>query len=190
MELVITNLSAVDPVMLPGNINLAAAASVTLSEQGYGEYLTGYGEMIADGEISVLMHFDNSMLGGGDTRELVADVIATANPTAGANTAVVGFTVKTPWGAQLGEQMVVQFGTYQDANGILAATTATLDTASLGTILSGAGTNELKVLTDIYGRFACTLTDTAHETVYQMCKPVDRTPVLDCRDYDAVTFAP
>lgn len=182
MQLAVTNLST-DKTMLPGYIEVDGSGSVTLTDQDMN-LLPEFEKMVADGTISV-----KATREVGDALEVVVDIDTTANVTGGGTTAVVGFQVKTPQGFTLEEQCVVSFGTYDDANGVTAASHATLNTATAGTILSGAGTNVLQVLTDAHGKFTCTLTNTSDETVYQIATQVGRSPMMDTKDYDAVTFS-
>lgn len=107
----------------------------------------------------------------------------------GTTRAGVGFQIKDYKGDVVAEEVLLAFGVYDDEELVTTATTAVLNTASAGTILSGAASASLVVKTNAVGLFTCTLTDTADETVYMGCGPVAGSPIVDCRDTDAVTFS-
>jgi len=89
-----------------------------------------------------------------------------ADVGAGGTTAPVGFDI-TDWkGSSIAEAIVLLFGVFDDSDLQGAASNATLDTATAGSILSGAGTAALVVKTDATGSFRCTLTNAADEEVF------------------------
>lgn len=107
----------------------------------------------------------------------------------GGTTQTVGLQLKDQDGNDLEEVHVLKFGVYDDADGITEGTSATLNTASAGSILAGAGGAVLTVKTSSTGKFTCTLTDASDEAVYLMASAAIRSPILDCRDSDSVTFS-
>lgn len=106
----------------------------------------------------------------------------------GGTTQTVGLQLNDQDGSALAAQHLLTFGGYADANGSAAAN-GTLATATAGTIISGSGTAELKVLTDAAGKFTCTLTNAVDEAVHLIAGPTIGSPILDCRDSDSVTFS-
>lgn len=54
-----------------------------------------------------------------------------------------------------------------------AATTATMGSATTGSILAGSGSNSLVILTSASGAFAATITDSADEVVWISCRSTD-----------------
>lgn len=107
----------------------------------------------------------------------------------GGTTAAVGLQLVDFEGKNIAEQHVLGFGVYDDTDAITAGVNATLNTATAGTILAGAASAELIVKTDANGRFACTLTDAIDEAVFLIASRNKRSPILDCRDVDSVTFS-
>lgn len=123
-----------------------------------------------------------------DDKILVVAIDDVADVSGGGTTAAVGFQLQDVEGNDVAEVVTVRFGVYDDLGGDTAAN-ATLNTATDGTILSGAGTAELVVRTSATGGFACTLTDASDETVYLLCSACPGSPPLDCRDSDSVEFS-
>lgn len=118
------------------------------------------------------------------------DVDDTPDVTGGGTTATTGFQLRDNGGNPIAKAMKVGFGVYDDVNGVTPGANATLDTATAGSILSGAGTAELEVLTDATGKFTCTLTDAADETVQLIGAPAaNGGPAVDATDREAVTFS-
>jgi len=111
-----------------------------------------------------------------------------ADVGSGGTTAVVGLQLKDLDGANVAAARTVAFGAYADANGAAASSGGTLDTATAGTILTGAASAALTVVTDSNGKFTCTLTDAVDEVVYLLAGPTVRSPILDCKDVDSVEF--
>lgn len=112
-----------------------------------------------------------------------------AGNVVGANTQTVGFQVVDASGQPIPINALVEMTVFSNANMSTASGTATLATATDGTIVSGSGTAALKVLTSAAGKFTCTLTDAVDETVYMGCKNTFGGPLLDCQDSDSVTFS-
>jgi hypothetical protein len=108
----------------------------------------------------------------GELGDVIAqvDVDATADVGGGGTTAVTGFQLVDQAGNKIERAVPVGFGVYDDADGVTPATNATLNTATVGSILAGAGTAELTVKTSATGKFTCTLTNAVDETVYLMGK--------------------
>lgn len=114
----------------------------------------------------------------------------TPDVTGGGTTAVTGFQLVDQAGNNVERAVKVGFGVYDDANGVTPGVNATLDTATAGSIVAGAGTAELEVITDATGKFTCTLTDAVDELVYLMgTQPAVGAPPLDNTDRESVTFS-
>jgi hypothetical protein len=109
--------------------------------------------------------------------------------TAGATTTSVGFQITDFVGDPIAGVVVLNMGAFDDADLSIAAVNATLDTASQGTILGGAGTAGIKIKTDANGRFACVMTNAVDETVFTGCSPSFASPLLDCREVDSTTYS-
>lgn len=112
----------------------------------------------------------------------------------GGTTGPVGFQVTDFAGDDLAEKVILELGVYDEASGDAtkpgaAAAAATLNTATSGLILDGAGSAAIVVETDATGRFDCTLTDAVDETVILACRSARGSSVLDCRELDSVTFS-
>lgn len=108
----------------------------------------------------------------------------------GGTTSVTGFQLVDQAGNPVARAVKVGFGVYADADGVTPDAAAALDTATAGSILSGAASAELEVLTDATGKFTCTLTDATDGTVHLMGnQPVVGSPPLDCEDRGTVVFA-
>ncbi len=127
------------------------------------------------------------LVGGG--LDIVVKMDDAPDVTGGGTTTSVGFQLRDAASRNLALQTVLEFGVFDDAVLATPAAAATLDTAAQGTIVGGAGTAALKVQTDANGRFSCTLTDAADETVWLGCSPSFGSPIVDCKDIDAVTFS-
>lgn len=107
----------------------------------------------------------------------------------GGTTQSVGFQLKDINGNNVALATLADFAVFDEADLVTPATNATLDTASAGTIVGGAGTAALKVKTDANGKFTCTLTDLVDETVHMSTAPTFGSPILDCNEIDSVQFS-
>lgn len=108
----------------------------------------------------------------------------------GGTEANVGFQLKNVKGDKLKEVAILEFAVFDDVELATPAVNATLDTASKGTIIDGAGSAALKVKTDSKGKFTCKLTNFIDEQVFVGSSPSFGTSLLDCREVDAITFGP
>jgi hypothetical protein len=118
------------------------------------------------------------------------DVDDTADVTGGGTTAVTGFQLKDQNGQLIKRAVKCGFGVFDDVNGVTPSVAATLDTATAGSIIAGAASNALTVLTDANGKFTCTLTNATDETNTLMgTQPTTGAPPLECEDREDVTFS-
>lgn len=111
------------------------------------------------------------------------------NVTGGGTTVTVGFSLTNINDVTLGLAALVELAVFDDADLSVPSVSATLDTASKGTIIAGAATAALKVKTDTNGEFACTLTDLVDHTVYLACSTTFGSPSIICLSKDSVTFS-
>ncbi len=111
------------------------------------------------------------------------------NVTGGGTTAQVGFQLINLADVLVSVNDLIQFAVFDDADLSIPATNATLNTASKGIIIAGAGTAALKVRTDTTGKFTCTLTNLIDEIVYLGCSSAFGGPALVCRETDIVEFS-
>lgn len=100
-----------------------------------------------------------------------ADITDIADATGGGTTTPMALQLMIAGGAKLKGTHKIALQLYDDATLETPAATATADTATKGTILSGGASNSLVVLTDANGEIALTLTDAADETVYVAVGP-------------------
>lgn len=107
----------------------------------------------------------------------------------GGTTANVGFQLKNVKGENLKLEAVLEFAVFDDEEMSIPAVNATLDTATKGTIIAGGASAALKVKTDENGKFTCTLTNAVDEQVFVGSSPSFGSPILDCRELDAITFS-
>jgi hypothetical protein len=112
-----------------------------------------------------------------------------ADVTGGGTTRAVGFQVTDFAGNPIDYAVSLELAVFDDVNLTVPATSATLATATQGTILAGSATAALKVRTDTAGRFLCTLTNLFDTTVYLGASPSFGSPLMDCREIDSVTFS-
>ena len=114
----------------------------------------------------------------------------TPDVTGGGITGNVGCQLRNVKGDKLEIEAVLEFGVFDEEEVTTPAANATLNTASKGAILSGGGGNALKVKTDATGKFTCVLTNASDEQVFVGSSPSFGSPLLDCREVDAITFGP
>jgi hypothetical protein len=160
-------------------------------DPGESHVMTGRtaGELIfqqasSDDDVAVI-----AKLEGSDRAPIVCTMKDVADPEADATTSAgEGFDLLTEAGAAANVQPAMYLGAFDDADCTVPAGNATLNTASTGTIVSGGGSNLLKVTPDAAGEFACTLTDTVVETVYLRAWPVGTDYVVDSSDTTSTAF--
>jgi hypothetical protein len=110
-------------------------------------------------------------------------------PAAGVMTAALTLSVlDCEGGDAINRAVVLELAAFDDESGVTPAVNATLDTATVGTILGGAGTAALKIKTSVTGTFACTLSDASLETVYALASASFGSPGLDCEEKASATF--
>jgi len=119
--------------------------------------------------------------------EVAAAVLEAVQPAAGVNTAVVrvrfvGRTVP----------IVLEFATFDDEDGVTPSGTATLNTATIGTILAGGGGPALKIKTATSGSdqvFQCTLSNAVDESNFLSAFSTPTGPVINCIGSLEVVFS-
>lgn len=128
---------------------------------------------------------------GNDRSPLICVMKNPGDPAGGVDTmAGVGFDLEDEAGAAAGVDPDMYMGVYSDSDCTTPSTTATLDTATIGTIDEGAGTNLIKVTPSSAGVFVCSVDDTADETVYLKAFPADTSYTIDTASTDDVTYTP
>lgn len=160
MKLIVTNNRSYAMMIESRYIQVAAGATVTLNNAGPEDIYALKGEA----DITVKVEYET-----GDLLVFTADVTV-VQPAGGVNTAAVSFQLRDQHGYAVKEAVNLKFGAFDDVYCVAPAGTATLNTATKGTIRAGAGTAALIVTTDANGEFACTLTDAVDETVYLACQ--------------------
>lgn len=132
-------------------------------------------------------------LDAADSEPIRAVATSTADPAGdGLSVAAVGFTLTDLSGTAVAAAQRLGLGVFDDADCTIPSTTATLATASAGTINSGSGTNRLDVsVNPANGQFRCTVSipATANKTVY--VKPFllpQTTRVIETVQKDTVVF--
>ena len=112
-----------------------------------------------------------------------------ADVTGGGTTQTVGFTVKNFVNKAIDFKTKLVFAVNDDIGLTQPSSDATLNTATAGTILDGAGTNTLIVETDAIGRFECTLTETNDKVVYLSCDTTHGSHDVARNEFDSVEFS-
>jgi len=129
-------------------------------------------------------------LDGVDFDPVVCDVKDIADPVGGVNdSAGEGFDILDLEGAAANVAPSMYFGVFSDAACTQLSTTATVHTATTGTIVSGSGTSLAVVTPSAAGVFACTVTDTEDETVYVKAWQHGTKYVVDTSDTSSITFS-
>lgn len=163
---------------------VAPGAQHAMAGRSKAEYIHQMTLAAGDTDIAVVGQLD-----GAERSPVVCDMKDIADPAGGATTSAgEGFDLKTEAGAAANVAPQMYLGAFDDATCQTPATNATLDTASTGTIVSGGGTNLLKVTPDATGEFACTLTDAEDEVVYLKAWPVGTDYVVDSSDSTTTEF--
>ena len=185
MKITVVN-SGTAHVPLPGYTSVEPGGSKTLTGRDKSEYLALVSQF-AGSDVRVFGEIEDE-----DLPPINAEMANPGDGTSGADTvAGVGFSFKNAIdGQDVASVQKMYLGVFDDADGKVPATNATLDTASKGSILSGAGTHIIEVRTDSNGEFACTVTDSEDETVYIRCWPhAETSRMVDCSGSDSVTFS-
>jgi len=163
---------------------VAPGSQHAMSGRSAAELIHQQSIVASDTDVAVLCKIE-----GSDRAPIVCDMKAIADPAADATTSAgEGFDLKTEAGAAANVAPQMYLGAFDDATCQTPAVNATLDTASTGTIDSGAGTNLLKVTPDATGEFACTLTDAEDEVVYLKAWPVGTDYIVDSNDITSAEF--
>ncbi len=114
------------------------------------------------------------------------------DPAGGVDAHPITLEVRDFRGDKVGYKVRLKLKLNQDSGGEMVPlfhATATLDTATKGTILAGSGgTNSVDLETDVNGEFAATLSNSADDTVWLVPAETDGSPVLDKTGIDSVTF--
>ncbi len=117
---------------------------------------------------------------------LTAVMDAPPDVSGGVNSGTVGFQVKQG-SVAIKEAVKLQFAAFDDAELVNPSQNAAFSNASSGSILNSSGAAML-VKTDATGKFACTLTNIADQTVWLACAMAFGSPSVDCREVIVVTF--
>jgi len=169
-------------VSVDGDLKKSAAQELQqIKDRGYISYFTTEDTSIPDEFEDTQLSMLHSVL--------KAQLIDAPNVGTGGTTVTVGFRLVNINDIPVKMQTTLEFAVFQDQWGTTPASVAILDTATNGTILAGAATAALKVLTDVSGEFTCTLTDTIDETVWLGCSQSFMSPVIICLSKDSVTFS-
>jgi hypothetical protein len=154
--------------------------------------MTGYPASDLLFEIENLQDDDVMVVGeieGSDRAPLVCDMKDPGDPAGGAaEQTAEGFDLETEAGAAANVAPQMYMGVFDDATCQVPAVNATLDTATTGTINSGAGTNLIKCTPDATGEFACSVLDAEDEKVYMRAWPVGIDYVIDSSEVADVEF--
>jgi len=184
MQITIVN-NSTQPVPGPGATTVPAGDTLTLANRTQAEYASLVTSFVSD---LVQVH---ATLEAADLPPINCVMKDPGDPAGGVDTiAGVGFDLKTQDGNDAGDDPQMYLGVFSDAECTTPSTTGTLDTATTGTIDEGAGTNVIKVTPDSTGEFACSLSDTADETVYLKAWAVGTGRAMDTSGVDDVTFTP
>jgi len=125
----------------------------------------------------------------GDLKVYTVEWVATPDATGGATTSAIELRIVDQYGIPIDDAVELVLGAFDDAYCATVAANATLNTATKGTIQSGAASNALYIVTDADGHFACTLTDAADETVYLAGGSASGKGLIDCLDVGDVTYS-
>ena len=150
----------------------------------------GHISLAISGDPDTQDEFEDAQLSTLNATLVRSSIIDTPNPAAGVDIAQAGFALIDGNGNPVRAQYLMEFAVFDDVNLVALASNATLNTIAKGTIVSGAGTNALRVITDANGEFECTLTDLVDpETVYVNASSGRGSPTIDGREIDAISFS-
>jgi hypothetical protein len=139
-----------------------------------------------DDDVTVL-----GALEGDDRSPLINTMKAPADPAGGVVVlAGEGFDLLDEAGAAANKDPQMYLGVFDDADCQTPSVDGTLDTAAVGTIDDGAGTNLLKVTPSAAGVVSVTLTATADGEFWLKAWPVGTEYVIDASDTHKTTFTP
>lgn len=183
-------------VALPGGQRLKASLPprvlVDVSDQASPEQISQSLELAAlrdDGILDLVFERDAEASDIGAAVLLAVLMDSPDQPDAGDDDLSVGFQVIDQSGASVLKSSVLEFAVFDDEDFTIPSVNAVLQTATEGTIVAGEGTAALKIRTSGDGKFTCTLTDSQDETVYLACMSTFGGPLIDCQDFDSVTFS-
>lgn len=172
-----------NPVPMPGAVSCAAGATKFVTSRTVDE-AAQMTEQYAGSAVEIFVELEAE-----DYPPILAVAKTPADPAGGVDTlAGVGFDLKTLDGNAVAYQPTMYLGVFSDAACTTPSTTATLDTATAGTIVSGGGTNLLEVTPSATGEFACSVDDTADEAVYLKAWVAGSRRIVDTSDQHTVTF--
>lgn len=115
--------------------------------------------------------------------------ITAPNAIGGATTTTLTLQLVDQYDLPIFEDLVVALGVFDEAEAATPATNASLNTASEGTILGGAGTAALKVRMSTSGKFVCIMTNLVDETVHSAIDGSYASPIVDGRGVTATVFS-
>ncbi len=125
----------------------------------------------------------------GDLKVYTVEWVATPDATGGATTSAIELRIVDQFGVPIDDAIELVLGAFDDAYCATVAANATMDTATKGTVQSGAASNALYILTDGNGEFACTLTDATDEQVYLAGGGATGKGIIDGLDVGDVTYS-
>jgi hypothetical protein len=138
----------------------------------------------ADDDVAVIGEID-----GTDRAPIINVMNVVADPAGGVDESTgEGFALKTEAGGDANVAPQMYMGVFDDADCQTPAANAVLDTATSGTIDSGAGTNLIKCTPTAAGAFACSVEDAEDEKVYMKAWPVGTDYIVDSSSTSDVTF--
>lgn len=185
MKITIVNNSS-SPVPAPGEVSVPAGGSLVLSDRTLEEYQSAVERFAAD-NVEVCCELEV-----GDLPPLQCVMKNPADPAADATTlAGVGFDMLDLYGAAFSTTDKMYLGVFDDAACTIPSTTATLGTATTGTIESGENTNVVEV-SPAGGVFACSvdIPSAAAQVVYlKAWAHADNARAMDTHGTDTVTFS-
>lgn len=185
MQITIVNNSS-EPVAAPGAVTVDAGDSLTLSGRTVSEYQGLIERYVAD-DVQVHVALESF-----DLPPLACTMKDPGDPGASVTTmAGVGFDIEDLYGAAFSTTDKMYLGVFDDADCTTPSADATLDTATTGTIESGAGTNVIKV-TPAGGVFACSvdIPGAANQVVYlKAWAESGTTRAMGTNGTDSVTFS-
>lgn len=107
----------------------------------------------------------------------------------GSNSTSIGFQLVDASGGEVRSAVLVEIACFDEASMVVPSENAIMGGASAGTIIGGGSSNAMVVRTSANGAFACSLVNPYDSTVYLSCSPTFGGPVIDCQDFESVTFS-
>jgi len=141
----------------------------------------------ADGNDVIVL----TQIEGEDRAPIVCDMKNPADPAGGTFVvAACGFDLETEAGAAANVDPQMYMGVFDDEDCTIPSVDGTLDTAAVGTIDDGAGTNLIKATPSAAGELSVSLTVTGAQDAWMKAWPVGTDYIIDSSETDKVTFTP